>query len=235
MTFPAAATHPTREPELLDDPGLPYREAERALAGLARVNRALFGYRALDRALLGRLLAGPRRQRLLDLGTGTGEATARLSRRAGAGGVEVAVVGVDRKLTHLVVGRRRGHPQRRVVADAGALPFRDAAFDWATSSLFFHHFDGAGNLRIVGEMRRVAGRACITDLRRNPVARLLARALIPLLGVCRITRHDGALSADRSWPLAEVRKVVAGLPVEELRRRFPLRFSLVVRGGRAAS
>lgn len=231
MTITAAAAHPTREPELLDDPDLPYPKAERALAGLARVNRALFGYRALDRTLLSRLLAGPRRQRLLDLGTGTGEAAARLARRAGAGGVEIGVVGVDRKLTHLVVGRRRGHPQRRVVADAGALPFRAAAFDWAASTLFFHHFDGDGNRRIVGEMRRVAGRACVIDLRCSPLARLLARALIPLLGVCRITRHDGALSADRGWPLPEVRRFAAVLPVDELRRRFPFRFSLVVRGG----
>ena len=66
-----------------------------------------------------------------------------------------------------------------MVADAGALPFRDAAFDWATSSLFFHHFDDDGNRRIVAEMRRVAGRACVTDLRRNPVARLLARGADP--------------------------------------------------------
>ena len=227
---PPAATPPPREPELLDAPDLPYRETERALAGLSRVNRALCGYAAQYRVLLPRLLAGRRRQRLLDLGTGSGEAAARLARRAAAGGVEVTVVGVDRKLTHLVVGRRRGHRQRRVVADAGDLPFRAGAFDWATSTLFFHHFDAGGNRRIFAEMRRVAAGVAVVDLRRNPLARLLARLLIPPLGVCRITRHDGALSADRSWPLAAVRRFAAGLPVEELRRRFPFRFSLVVGG-----
>lgn len=235
----ATAAPPLREPERLDDAHLPYAEAERALAGLARVNRALCGHGALRRTVLPRLLAGPpggrrqrrqRRQRLLDLGTGTGEGPARLARQAAAGGVEVAVVGVDRKLTHLVIGRRQGHRQARVVAVADALPFRAGAFDWAASSLFFHHFDAADNRRIVGEMRRVARRVAIVDLRHHPLARLLARALIPLLGVCPITRHDGILSADRAWPLAAVRRFAVELGMEELRRRFPFRFSLVVRG-----
>jgi SAM-dependent methyltransferase len=226
-----AATDRLRaEPELLDRPDLPYRDAERALAGLSRVNRALFGFRALERALLPRLLAGPRRQRLLDLGAGGGEAGARLARRAAARGLTVAVVGADRKLAHLVIGRRRGHRQLRVAADAAALPFRDGAFEWAASTLLFHHFDAAGNRRAVGEMRRVARRAAVADLRRNLLARGLARTLIPLLGVCPITRHDGAVSARRAWPLAAVRRFAADLPVEELRRRFPFRFSLVVRG-----
>lgn len=219
------------EPELLDRPGLGFAETERALGGLARVNRLLFGYSALRRTLLPRLLAGPPEQRLLDLGTGTGEPAARLAARAGRGGVRLAVVGVDRKLSHLVVGRREGFPQRRVVADAGALPFAAGAFDWAASSLFFHHFDAAGNRRVIAEMLRVARRVAVTDLRRHPLARWLARTLIPLLGVCPITRHDGALSAARAWSLAEVERFAAGLGVEELRRRFPFRWSLVLAAG----
>jgi SAM-dependent methyltransferase len=218
------------EPELLDRPDLGPAEIERALGGLARVNRLLFGFWALDRTLLPRLAAGPARQRLADLGTGTGEATARLARRAARLGTRLAVVGIDRKLAHLAIGRRCGFEQLRVVADAAALPFRDAAFDWSASSLFFHHFDAAGNRRVLGEMRRVARRVAVTDLRRNRLARALARRLIPLLGVCRVTRHDGALSAERAWTLAAVARLVEGLPVEELRRRFPFRFSLVVGG-----
>ncbi len=233
-TASAGAT-PVSDLELLDRPGLSFGEVEQALAGLARVNRALLGYGALERTLVPRVLAGPRRQRFLDLGTGDGAAAARLARRAAASGVDLAIVGVDRKLAHLVVGRRRGHRQLRVAADAAALPFRDGAFDWAVSSLFFHHFDAAGNRRVLAEMRRAARRAAVVDLRAHPLARFLARRLIPLLGVCPITRHDGALSARRAWPLAAVRRFAADLPVEELRRRFPFRFSLVVRGVRDSS
>lgn len=229
MAVPPPLVDPGLELELLDRPGLSYERVERALDGLSRVNRWLFGYPALPRTLLPRLAAGPRRQRLADLGTGSGEATARLARAAAGRGIELTVVGIDRKLAHLVVGRSAGHRQLRVVADAAALPLADGACDWTASSLFFHHFDAAGNRRVLAEMRRVARRgAAVVDLRRHRLAGWLARRLIPLLGVCPITRHDGAVSAARSWTLPALRRLTAGLPVAELRRRFPFRFSLVV-------
>jgi SAM-dependent methyltransferase len=217
------------EPELLDRPGLTPAQTERALAGLARVNRLLLGHRPVAAAALPRLAVGPAAQRLLDLGTGSGEGAARLARAAARRGVDLAVVGIDRKLGHLLVGRRRGHRQLRVVADAEALPLRDGACDWSLSSLFFHHFDGAANLRVLAEMRRVARRgALVVDLRPGRLPYWLARLLIPLVGACPVTRHDGPASVARAWPLEAVRRLTAGLPVAELRRRFPFRWSLVV-------
>jgi SAM-dependent methyltransferase len=227
---PIRPAGPGAEVELLDRPDLGFTETERALAGLARVNRVLFGHGALARTLAPRIAAGPSRQRLLDVGTGTGEAPARLARSAGGPGF--LVVGVDRKVSHLVIGRRAGHRQLRAAADAGALPFRDGAFDWAASTLLFHHFDAAGNRRILAEMRRVAARVAVVDLRRSRPARWLAALLFPLLRLCPITRHDGFCSLARSWPLGAVAEFAAPLPVEELRPRFPFRFSLVVTGGR---
>jgi len=222
------------EPELLDRPGLTPAETERALAGLARVNRLLLGHRPVAAAALPRLAAGPaEQQRLVDLGTGSGDGAVRLARAAARRGVRLIVVGVDRKLGHLVAGRRWGLRQLRVVADAAALPLRDAACDWSLSSLFFHHFDAAANLRVLAEMRRVARRAAIVvDLRPGRLPYWLARLLIPLLGACPVTRHDGPASVARAWPLEAVRRLTADLPVAELRRRFPFRWSLVVEGAR---
>jgi SAM-dependent methyltransferase len=220
-----------RAAEILDRPSLSYRERRRALADLARVNRWLLGNRPLVAALAGRIAGGPPRQRLLDLGTGSGEAAARLVRAAARSGVEVAVVGLDRCLGHLVIGRARGIAQRRVVATATALPFRDGAFDWTLSTLFFHHFEAADNRRVLAEMRRVGRWAAVVDLVRSPATTLLARLLLPLLGVAHTARHDGFVSVARASTVAEVARLTAGLPVAELRRRFPRRFSLIVRGG----
>lgn len=217
------------EPELLDQPGLSAAQVERALRGLSRVNRLLLGYRPLIRAVLPRILAGPAVQRLVDLGTGSGEGGARLAQAAARHGVTLTVVGIDRKLAHLVAGRRFGHAQLRVAADAGALPLTAGSADWAVSSLFFHHFDAEGNRRILAEMRRVGRRgAAVVDLRPGRLPYWLARLLIPLLGACPVTRHDGPASVARSWPLGAVRRLSAGLRVAELRRRFPFRWSLVV-------
>lgn len=236
MAIEAAPSSPTArerrepaEPELLDRPGLSAAQVERALRGLARVNRVLLGHRPVVAAMLPRLAGGPAAQRLVDLGTGSGTEAARLARKAAARGVAVRVIGVDRKLAHLVVGRRWGVAQLPVVADAAALPFADGACDWSLSSLFFHHFDAAGNLAVLAEMRRVARRgAVVVDLRPGRLPYWLARLLIPLVGACPVTRHDGPVSVARAWPLEAVRRLTAALPVTELRRRFPFRWSLAL-------
>lgn len=200
-----------------------------ALAELRRVNRWLLGHGAARRTLLPRLAAGPAEQVLLDVGTGSGEVTAGLARRAARAGRRVRVVGLDRKLAHLLAGGAERAPQLRVVADARTLPFRDGAVDWALSTLFFHHFGGDDNRRIVAEMRRVASRgAAVVDLRRSRLGRRLGPLLIAACGAGPITRHDGRVSLARAWAPADVARLFADQPVAELRRRFPLRFSLVL-------
>ena len=218
--------------ELLDDPALSPEESERSLNELDRVNRALLGAVPLVRTVLPRLGRSPRRRRVLDVGTGTGLVAARLARAAARHGAPLAVVGLDRKLSHLLAGRRAGVRQLRVVGDATALPFRDGAFEWAFSTLFFHHFDAEGNRAVLAGMRRVArAGAAVVDLRRHPLLSLGVRLLVPLLGAGRVTRVDGRVSAARAWTVPEVAALVEGEPVLELRRRFPFRFSLVLPGG----
>ena len=247
---PLTPAERAQEAEILDREGLDPALVERALAELERVNRLLLGYRPVLRTLLPRLAprrgsagdtgAGPGEpapQLLLDVGTGSGDVARSLARAAGRRARRVRVIGVDRKLAHLLAGRRRearlgraaAGGQLRVVADARALPLADGAVDWSVSSLFFHHFEAADNLRILDEMRRAARRgAVVVDLRRSRLGAAVGRLLIPLTGAGFITRHDGRVSLSRCWPLERVRELVAGLPVEELRRRFPFRFSLVV-------
>ncbi len=226
-------------PELMDGP-LPYPEARRALRDLDRVNRLLLGVTAIRRTLLPRLLATHRagragRLRVLDVGAGSGNLARMLTRAAGRRGVPVRMVLVDRRLTHLAVGRPPGRSvgaSLAVAASAEALPFRRHAFDWSFSHLFFHHFDGAANREILDEMLRCArAGAVVVDLRRSRLAAWLARLLFPLLGVGRVALHDGLLSLAQSWMSSEVEALVGDAPelaVVELRRRFPFRWSLVV-------
>jgi ubiquinone/menaquinone biosynthesis C-methylase UbiE len=163
------------------------------------------------------------------VGTGSGLTAALLARAALRAGLELRVVGVDRKLGHLVAGREWGIGALRVVADAGRLPLRTRSVDWSLSTLFFHHFDADGNRRVVAEMRRVArAGAAVVDLRRSRVSALLVRLLLPLFSASRVTRHDGRVSVDQAWSIGEVGRWAADLPVRELRARFPFRFSLVV-------
>jgi len=216
----------------MDRPDLAWEENRRALRDLDRVTRFLLGAGSLVRTLVPRLLAGPRRVRVLDVGAGSGFAAERLVLAAARRGREVRVVGVDRKLAHLLAGRDRGVRQLRLVGDAARLPFGDGAVDWSLSTLFFHHFDAAGNRRILAEMLRVArAGTAVVDLRRSRSSALLVRLLLPLLGAGRVARHDGRVSIARAWSVQDVGRLVAGEPVLELRRRFPFRFSLVLAAG----
>jgi ubiquinone/menaquinone biosynthesis C-methylase UbiE len=222
-----------RTPEKLDEPSLPFEEAERSLGDLGRINRLLLGALPLKRTLLPRLgrWTGPRP--VLDLGTGTGEIAADLARAAARRGAPLKVVGVDLKLRHLVIGRRRAPGQLRVVADATALPFRDGAVEWSFSTLFFHHFEAGQNRQVLAEMRRVSrAGAVVVDLRPSRLALRLLLVFFRLIGASEVTRHDGRVSFERSWSLADVARLTESLPVRELRRRFPFRWSLVIDGGR---
>lgn len=231
MTLSSTLNRPLAA-ELMDAPNLSLPETERALADLDLIHKRLFGFHASCRVLMPRITKGPRCQVLLDLGTGSGKVATRMRQIALRRGVLLRIVGVDRKLSHLLYGRRRDTSQWRVVADAEALPFRTAAADWSHSNLLLHHFTLDKNRQILTEMQRVASRgAVVIDLRRALCARGLIRLLFPLLGVGPVASYDGKLSTDQAWCLGEVRQITADLPVKELRRRFPFRFSLVLRAG----
>jgi len=213
----------------MDDPALGLAETERALADLDRITFWSGGLLPVTRTLAKRLAAGPRSQVLLDLGTGSGLVPAVLARAAQRVGVTLLNVGCDRKLSHLLYGRRRGHRQLRVVLRADQLPFADASVDWSLSTLLLHHFDQATNLFVLTEMIRVArAGAVILDLRRSWLAPWLFRLLATVLRMGPVARYDGLVSLEQAWTRTEVEHLTAGLAIVELRRRFPFRFSLVI-------
>jgi ubiquinone/menaquinone biosynthesis C-methylase UbiE len=213
----------------MDDPSLPVPEAERALEELDRLHRWV-GNGALWRQLVPRLRDGPGRQRLLDVGTGNGRVAAEARRRASALGVDLVVVGLDRKLSHLAIGRRQGVSQMRVVGDGLELPFRDGAVDVTVSSHFQHHFTHRPGSRVLAEMRRVAERAAIVvDIRRSRLGSLLGRVVLLLLRMGPVTAYDGRLSLDQAWTMTEVRRAVPTDALVELRRCWPFRWALELR------
>ena len=222
--------------ELLDRDDLPLEERRRALDDLARVNLLLFGRRALRREMLPRILAlGEDRQMMLDVAAGAGDATAALRRAARTRGVELVVVSADRKLSHLLHGRRRGFVKLAVVAEAELSPFRQPAVDWVVSSLFFHHLEPAERVATLADQRRTAKRAAVAvDLRRSLWALWAFRALGRLIGLGSVALGDGVVSLRRTWTVAEWRRF-ARAAEGRLRLRFPARVTVVAEAEEAPS
>jgi hypothetical protein len=203
------------EPEILD--GLSPDEARASLADLVRLNRRFGGH-----SVLRQLLAGARREfpaadsfSVLDIGAASGDMGAAIRElHPGA-----TVTSLDRVASHL-----ESAAPPKVSGDAFALPFRDASFDYAFSSLFLHHFEDAEVVRLFGEMRRVSRRGVLAiDLIRSPLAYWFLPATKWLFGWDAVTVNDGPISFAAAFHAVELRRLAqaAGLLEVDVRSHRP--------------
>ena len=227
---------PPRRPsrERLDDPNLPWDETRRSLEDIAWVHRSWRVSGALVRHLARRIRAlGRPAVSILDLGAGTGEVARRLEARLSDSGCRPRVTALDLQWRHLALGRiGRGGGPAAVCADAYRLPFRDGAFDFAVSTLFFHHFSPEQNRRLLGEIRRVARHGfAILDLRRHILPALFIATAGRLLFRTRVSVDDGVASVRQAYTPEEALEVARGAArASRARRVFP--FALLLTGDR---
>lgn len=215
-----------RRGEWLDSDALTREERDRALDGLARVHTWTLAGPVLSRSLRDLPLATTR-PRVLDIGAGDGDLSCRVLRRSPRG---TCLALCDRQLAHLLRARQRRRGRWHVVADARALPFRDGGFSGCVSHLVWHHFDDEGNRACLDEMHRVArDGVLVVDLRPSALARRFFPLVARLLRLDPVSWEDGVISLAAAWPLERVRKVLPAGARYRLRRRFPFRWSLVVR------
>ena len=224
---------PVRRPrqELLDGGDLTPLEVVESLADIRWVNRRLGGYRAAARGILPFLLAEKKTSfRLLDLGSGSADVPAHLTREAAAAGIRLRTVSVDLQILHLSTARRtNGSGPRLVAADVFSLPFPDASFDWVLSTLFFHHFSPAQNVGILREMARLGRRGLfVVDLERHRVPLTIVRFFASVFFRSRASMRDGLTSIEQAYTRSEMEEIArrSGLSRFEARRLPPFRLFL---------
>ncbi|MFY9552670.1 MAG: methyltransferase domain-containing protein [Thermoanaerobaculia bacterium] len=227
---------PPRRParEHLDDPDLAPDEMRRSLEDLRLVNRRWGASRALERHIVERARAlGRNRVSILDVGAGSGEAASRLRGALGRAGLSADVLALDIQWRHLAVGRLMGASggPPAVTADAFRMPFRDGAFDFSVSTLFFHHFSPAENRRLLAELGRVARHGfAMLDLRRHRVPELFVALAGRAIFRARISVEDGVASVRQAYTPSEALAVARAVdPRSTARRVFP--FRILVAGG----
>ncbi len=109
-------------------------------------------------------------ERFLEVGCGTGNLA------LAAAGITGSAIGVDPAPKMIAVARSKRPPARArvefLVGAAESLPFPDAAFDAAASSISMHHWvDPAAGLREIRRVLRPGGRAVVADVGTRGVGR----------------------------------------------------------------
>lgn len=193
------------DPELLDGEQLDPRELALNLREMARLNRLPGGVGASVNAVVRLLDEGDRRTDawVLDIGTGSGDFVRRLLRR-----LPVSVIAADRQPDVIAIAARnlaRTSGVTIVQADVRELPLADDEVDVAHASLLLHHLEPRDAVTALSEMRRVARLGVVVnDLRRGTLAFAANAATVIAFTRGHYSRHDGPLSARRSYTLDEL-------------------------------
>ena len=208
------------------------------LLDIRLVNRILGGRRALLRGLGPFLKVQPPDVPLevLDVGTGGGDLPIEMVLLGKRRGRVVNVTAVDRDPSAGLLAARsvQAWPEIRVLqADANELPFPRDSFDLVTASMFLHHFDHRGVVRLLSSFRQLArGAVLVNDLRRH----LLPWAFIGLIARATLRYpmfvHDAPLSVRRGFTSEELLRAAreAGVEKPRVERRWPFRLVMTLPG-----
>lgn len=215
-----------RGTEILDGRDVSLQLRTRSHRDIAVANALFGGTRALLAALGDCADRLPRDASFLDVGTGTGEATAHAARFCASRGITLRTIALD--VDPALAAHARRHAQHGLCASALQLPLADRSVDVVACAQVAHHFEGDALVTLLREMHRVA-RHCVivSDLRRSWLAvGGLWLASFPLR-FHPVSRHDGIVSILRGFTVAELEALVYDScdARAEVRRRLGFRLT----------
>lgn len=221
--------------ELMDDPDCDPEALAQTLRRFDLVNRAVSGWGTVWRRHLRPALARlDRPARVLDIGSGGGDVTARLALLAERDGLDVGWVGIDPDPRALAVARERSRPDLEFRStDSTALRASGERFDAVISNHVLHHL-GEPELDafIADSLALSRGIVLHADIERGRAAYALYAAAILPVQHGTFLRTDGLRSIRRSYRARELRTTLASRGEWHVVRPAPFRV-LAVGAGRA--
>lgn len=217
--------------ELMDDPDCDPRTLAATYRRFGVVNRVVSAWGRVYRThVRPELRALGRPARILDLGCGGGDVTARLARLAERDGFDVSWVGADPDPRALQAARERERPGLRFVAEgSAALIAAGETFDLVVSNHVLHHLDADALASFADDSLTLArGPVLHADIARGRVAYALYGIGVAPLAPGTFLRTDGLRSIRRSYRPAELAAAL-GTPWR-VRVPAPFRVLAVARG-----
>ena len=188
------------------------------LREIAFINRYIGDGRALKKSLLAEISKKDLPEfSVLDVGCGSGELLRMIAEFAESSNRRANLVGIDLNpiSSATTQSESRGFPWiSSIRGDAFKLPFADAAFDYAISSLFFHHLTDEQIPIVLKEMSRISRRGIfVIDLHRDAVPYVLYKLFCFAFRISPLVRQDGLLSIKKGFRGGELGQlaVTAGL------------------------
>ncbi len=217
----------------MDDPQLARECHQRALRGLARINRWSHSVGLLWRAIRRHMpLRTTKPWRILDVASGGGDVSLGLYWRAQRAKIAVEIVGLDCSPTAV------GFAQTNSGATGGRVQFHrqdvlaeslPTGFDIVTCSLFLHHLNDAQSIHLLTQMAAATNHlVLVNDLRRSRYAYLLAQTACQLLTRSEIVHVDGPRSVLAAYTRSELVTLAAaaGLEGAQVTCHWPARLRL---------
>lgn len=202
------------QPERIDTGDYTPGEYATFLREIRFINRYLGDARALRRSLLLEIERENLREfSVLDVACGSGELLRQTAKFAVETHRAARLTGIDlHELSFSGSARDESasFPEIKFTrGDAFRLPFADGAFDYAISSLFFHHLNDEQIPLAFTEMRRVARRRVfVIDLHRHAAAYYLYKLFCAAFKISPLVTHDGSLSVLKGFRPGELERIL---------------------------
>jgi 2-polyprenyl-3-methyl-5-hydroxy-6-metoxy-1,4-benzoquinol methylase len=224
------------QPEWMDDPAIDPIEHSRALAGLARLNRfsgvAGRTFRCIQRLTSQRLLPAshPRRLRILDVASGSGDVPIAWVRMAKRFGIEFEITMLD--ISPMAISQQqrlaREHDVHVTSIQMNCLTESlPTGFDVVTNSLFMHHLEVEDASQLLRNMRAASDHAIVVcDLDRSRWNIAAVTIAGQLLTRSKTVHHDGPQSVRGAFTQQEfgwIGEKSLGMPMQ-IQSAFPCRF-----------
>jgi SAM-dependent methyltransferase len=176
------------------------------------INRYLGDSRALRRSLFNEIgEKGLQEFSVLDVACGSGELLREIARFARKGHRTARLTGVDLNALSFATAaeERPAFPEVTYLrGDAFRLPFADRTFDYAISSLFFHHLTDEQIPIVFEEMSRVTRHGVfVIDLHRHRAAYALYKLFCFAFRISPLVTQDGSLSILRGFRPGELDRI----------------------------